>query len=113
MEKGNKGSEIVVKDNMARIDAEYHASMVTESAEVVKMPMKSVLASRYLKLSDIFKKLENQNTGIYAKEQELAKVEKQIIETKGFFKGKQRKQLQEQADLLKLQIDGRNRQGRK
>ena len=109
LEKIDKGSEVVVKDNMARIDAEHNASMVTEPVEIQKMPVKSVLASRYLKLSDIFKKLEKQNAEIYAKEQELAKVEQEIVGVKGFFKGKLRKQLREQADLLKIQIDGMKR----
>ncbi|MBR4027171.1 MAG: hypothetical protein IKJ01_06390, partial [Lachnospiraceae bacterium] len=79
---------------------------ITESIETLKMPVKSPLTSRYLKLSDIFKKLEKQNAEIYAKEQELAKVEKDIVGAKGFFKGKLRKQLKEQAELLKIQIDG-------
>ena len=109
LEKTDKESEIVAKEDMIKLATESNASMVTEAVEVSKMPVKSVLASRYLKLSDIFKKLEKQNAEIYAKEQELAKIEKEIVGAKGFFKGKLRKQLREQADLLKIQIDGMKR----
>ena len=103
LEKDDKESEFVAKEDTTRTVSENFEPMATED---VKIPIKSRLASKYLKLSDIFNKLEKQNAEIYAKEQELAKVEKEIVGTKGFFKGKLRKQLQKQAELLKMQIDG-------
>lgn len=109
LEKNFKESDDLVNGNMDKIVVEKHNSMVTEDVEIPKPPVKSVLASRYLKLSDIFNKLEKQNAEIYAKEQEIVKVEKEIIGAKGFFKRKLRKQLQEQVGLLKMQIDGMKR----
>ena len=106
LEKSNKQSEFAVEDAIPKIGTENNTSMVTAVVDIPKMPVKSALASRYLKLSDIFNKLERQNAEIYMKEQELAKVEKEIVGAKGFFKGKLRKQLQKQAELLKMQIDG-------
>lgn len=56
------------------------------------------------RLADIYSKLEKQNKAICQREQQLASVEKEIAGTKGIFKGKQRKELQEQAEQLMLQI---------
>ena len=56
------------------------------------------------RLADIYSKLEKQNRAICQREQQLASVEKEIAGTKGIFKGKQRKELQEQAEQLMIQI---------
>lgn len=56
------------------------------------------------RLADIYSKLEKQNKAICQREQQLASVEKEIAGTKGIFKGKQRKELQEQAEQLMIQI---------
>ena len=69
-----------------------------------EMPKKSALASKYPRLTDIYHKLEKQNSAIYEREQQLANVEKEIAGAKGIFKAKQRKELQEQAEQLKAQI---------
>ena len=57
-----------------------------------------------VRLADIYNKLEKQNEAIYQREQQLASVEKEIAGTKDIFKGKQRKELQEQAEQLQSQI---------
>ena len=56
------------------------------------------------RLADIYSKLEKQNKAICQREQQLASVEKEIAGTKGIFKAKQRKELQEQAEQLMIQI---------
>lgn len=63
------------------------------------MPKRSALASKYPRLTDIYHKLERQNTAIYEREQLLAIVEKELAGAKGIFKAKQRKELQEHANL--------------
>ena len=68
------------------------------------MPKKSALASKYPRLADIYNKLEKQNTAIYEREKQLANVEKELVGAKGIFKGKQRKELQEQVEQLQSQI---------
>ena len=68
------------------------------------MPKKSALASKYPRLADIYNKLEKQNTAIYEREKQLANVEKELVGAKGIFKGKQRKELEEQAEQLRSQI---------
>ena len=78
--------------------------VMAKSEPISEMPKKSELASKYPRLADIYNKLEKQNEAIYQREQQLANVEKEIAGTKGIFKGKQRKELQEQAEQLKTQI---------
>ena len=68
------------------------------------MPKKSALASKFHRLESIYQKLDEQNKAIYKREQQLASVEKEFAGTKGIFKAKQRKELQEQAEQLKTQI---------
>ena len=80
-----------------------HESFVKE--EVLEKPMKSELASKYPRLTKIFRELEKHNELIYNREQELASLEKRLVDIKGILKGKQRKELQEQIEHLKLQVN--------
>ena len=73
-------------------------SKETVKEAVPEMPVKSVLASKFHRLTDIYNKLEKQNTAIYEREQQLASVEKELAGAKGIFKAKQRKELQEQVE---------------
>jgi hypothetical protein len=79
-----------------------------ESAERMPIPEKprmTPLAKKYVSLSEINEKLKTQNTAIFQREQQLNRVEQELAGTKGIFKGRQRKELQEQIDGLKRQID--------
>ena len=73
---------------------------------IPEMPKKTELVSKYPRLADIYNKMEKQNKVICQRDQQLASVEKEIAVTKGIFKGKQRKELQEQAepDNLKAKL---------
>lgn len=77
---------------------------MAETEPIPEMSKKSEPASKYLRLADIYSKLEKQNAAIYQREQQLASVEKEIAETKGIFQRKQRKELQEQAEQLSAQV---------
>lgn len=79
-------------------------STAAKSEPIPEIPKKSELASKYLRLADIYHKLEKQNEAIYDRECQLAALEKEIAGLKGIFKGKQRKELQEQAGQIKTQI---------
>ena len=48
--------------------------------------------------------MEKQNAAIYERERQLTNVEKELAGAKGIFKAKLRKELQEQAEQLKIQI---------
>ena len=104
-QKADKGIETVIKAEPEQIPVKAIKSFVKAESELVpEMPKKSALASKYPRLADIYNKLEKQNTAIYEREQQLASVEKELAGTKGIFKAKQRKELQEQAEQLKTQI---------
>ena len=104
-QKADKGIETVIKAEPEQIPVKAIKSFVkAESEPVPEMPKKSELASKYPRLTDIYYKLERQNTAIYEREKLLANVEKELAGAKGIFKAKQRKELQEQAEQLKTQI---------
>ena len=104
-QKADKGIETVIKAEPEQTPVKAIKSFVKAKSEPVpEMPKKSALASKYLRLTDIYNKLEKQNTAIYEREQQLANVEKELAGAKGIFKAKQRKELQEQAEQLKTQI---------
>ena len=97
----DKGMETIVK---AEPEQTAVKKVKAKSEPVAEMPKKSALASKYPRLADIYNKLERQNTALYEREQQLANVEKELAGTKGIFKAKQRKELQEQAEQIKTQI---------
>ena len=97
----DKGMETIVK---AEPEQTAVKKVKAQSEPVAEMPKKSALASKYPRLADIYNKLERQNTALYEREQQLANVEKELAGTKGIFKAKQRKELQEQAEQIKTQI---------
>ena len=105
LEKADKVTDVFVKaePEQTKVQA-VNEPVMAKTEPIPEMPKKSELASKYLRLADIYSKLEKQNEAIYHREQQLASVEKEIAGTKGIFKGKQRKELQEQAEQLQSQI---------
>ncbi len=94
---------VVTKEKQESKEETIHKPFVKE--EVSELPVKSELISKYPRLTQIFRKLEKHNKIIYDREQELASLEKRLIDVKGIFKGKQRKEIQEQIEQLKSQIN--------
>jgi len=76
---------------------------------IPEKPKKTPLAAKYPRLSEIYIKLENQNYAIYQREQQLSGLEQELVNVKGIFKGKERKELQGQIDQLKPQIENMKR----
>ena len=110
-QKADKGIETVLKAEPDQTTVKRVNPFVKAKSEpVTEMPKKSVLASKYPRLADIYHKLEKQNTAIYEREQQLASVEKELAGAKeGIFKAKQRKGLQEQIEQLQTQIENMKR----
>ena len=105
LEQVDKVLETVVKAKSEQtVIKEVNEPITAENEPIPEKPVKSALASKYLRLADIYDKLEKQNSAIYQREQQLAELEKEIAGLKGIFKGKQRKQLQEQEEQLRMQI---------
>lgn len=105
LEKADKVTNVFVKaePEQTKVQA-VNEPVMAKSEPIPEMPKKSKLASKFLRLADIYSKLEKQNAAIYQREQQLASVEKEIAGTKGIFKGKQCNKLQEQAEQLRAQI---------
>ncbi len=74
------------------------------SLPIPEKPKRTRLAKKYSRLSEIYEKLESQNSAIYQREQHLNKLEQELTDTRGIFKSRQRKDLQEQIDGLAKQI---------
>ncbi len=109
-EKPEKASEEVVKTEMEQTVIKAVKSFVkAENEPIPEVPKKSVLASKFHRLEGIYQKLDEQNKTIYKREQQLKTLEQKLSEVKGMFKGKERKQLQEQIGQLQIQIENMKR----
>lgn len=62
------------------------------------------MAAKYTQLQLIYRKLVNQNKEIQNGKQQLWNLEIELSQTRGIFKGKQRKQLQEKIEYTKVRI---------
>lgn len=62
------------------------------------------LASKYPKFFKVNKELEEQNTAIQQKQKQLSTKKKELSEVKGWFKGRKKKELQEEIYELTSQI---------
>ena len=69
-----------------------------------EQPKMTRLASKYPKLFKVNKELEDQNGAIQQKQKQLSAKKKELSEVKGWFKGRKRKELQNEIDELKSQI---------
>ncbi len=69
-----------------------------------KQPEMTRLASKYPRFFKINNELEQQNNAIYKKEKQRATKKKELSEIKGWFKGRKKKELQEEIDDLTSQI---------
>ena len=85
--------------------AERKQTTMQEPEKAPDVPKKSALAEKYPRLSEIYDKLNQQNKAIYQKEQQLENVQTELVNTKGLFKGKQKKELQQQISQLESQIE--------
>lgn len=93
-------------ENTERV-AENIMSVVKETKEEKaepKQPEMTRLASKYPKLFKVNKELEEQNGTIQQKQKQLSSKKKELSEVKGWFKGRKKKELQEEIDELTSQI---------
>ncbi len=67
-------------------------------AKIPDKPKMSELAHKYLRLEEVYGKLQKQNTAIRSGEEKLEGLEQELKECKGIFKGKKRKELQADID---------------
>ena len=83
---------------------ENHIS-VTQPAkvELLPRPVRSDMAEKYLQLQSGYERLLEQSEAINRKEREISGLREMLAETKGIFKTKQRKELQEKIEEVERQ----------
>lgn len=69
-----------------------------------KQPEMTRMASKYPRFYKIYNELEQQNNAIYKKEKQRSAKKKELSEIKGWFKGRKKKELQEEIDDMASQI---------
>lgn len=105
----------VNRKNATEKEVEVESDVAEEKGEIVEkmgipeQPQKTPLAAKFTRLSGIYKRLDKENHAIYQQEKKLVTVKTELANTKGIFKGKQRKELQEQISSLESQIDNMKR----
>lgn len=72
--------------------------------QMQEYPKMSEPASRYARMEAVNQELISQNTAIFEKERSIDRQECKLSEITGFFKGKQRRELQEQIDKSQKQL---------
>ena len=90
--------EYVAENSMAAVKTTKE-----EKAEP-EQPKMTRLASKYPKLFKVNKELEEQNSAIQKKQKQLSAKKKELSEVTGWFKGRKKKELQNEIDELKSQI---------
>lgn len=108
MEKENQYSE-QEKEVESESDVAEEKGKIVEKMGIPEQPQKTPLAAKFNRLSGIYKRMDKENHAIYQQEKKLVTVKTELANTKGIFKGKQRKELQEQISSLDSQIDNMKR----
>ncbi|GAA0283258.1 hypothetical protein GCM10008922_47360 [Faecalicatena contorta] len=93
-----------VKTEKVQKPAESMKSATKTEQKPPERPKKSELASKFPRLEEVYRQLQNQSAAIYKKEQSVEELEQELSETKGMFKGKQRKALQGQIEQAQTQL---------
>ena len=78
---------------------------MVEIGEIPEKPKMSAMANKYKRLSGIHDKLVRQNEAIYKREKILKAKETELKNCKSLFKGKERRELQEQINRLQTRIE--------
>ncbi len=92
------------KDEEEHVTAEQASE--GKEVQVPETAMRPTLVTEYSLMTLIYQKLNKINKTIYRKENELSAAEQALAGTKGVFKSKARKELQEKMEQLKSDIDG-------
>ena len=97
-------SHIVRNENIQEAENITLANETKPDVTMMVAPKMSELASSYIRLDEIYGKLQKQNKAIFVMEQERDQLVEEMNERKGLFKGKVRKQLQEKIDEKNVRI---------
>ena len=97
-------SHIVRNEHIQEAENITLANETKPDVTMMVAPKMSELASSYIRLDEIYGKLQKQNKAIFVMEQERDQLVEEMNERKGLFKGKVRKQLQEKIDEKNVRI---------
>lgn len=89
---------VISKENVKDISDELEAKVKPEQ------PIQSELAAKYNRLVAVDEELKKQNQAIFKKERKLSDLEEELAELKGWFKGKQRSELEGKIADIQTQI---------
>lgn len=103
-EMGTNVPKNEVRTEQVQKPAEPIKSTTKTEQKPPERPKKSKLASKFQRLEEVYGQLQKQSAAIYEKEQTVEELEQELSETKGMFKGKQRKALQEQIEQAQTQL---------
>ncbi|MFR6365833.1 hypothetical protein [Gallintestinimicrobium sp.] len=87
LEKADKVTNVFVKaePEQTKVQA-VNESVMAKSEPIPEMPKKSKLASKFLRLTDIYSKLEKQNAAIYQRSNNLQVLRRRLPEQRVFSK---------------------------
>ncbi|MDD3138893.1 MAG: MobA/MobL family protein [Lachnospiraceae bacterium] len=77
---------------------------VPEQKQAPECPKQSMLASKYLRLQEVYEQLLKQTRAINSKKKDIEELKEELAEAKGIFRGKKRKTLQEKIDQTEVQL---------
>lgn len=97
------------KNDITEVFAETVKEAKSEPVKIPERPVRTPLASAYIRLSGVYERLQEQNYAIYQREQRLQNLQSELDNTKGIFKGKQRKELQTEIKAVTGQIESMKR----
>ena len=107
----SKQTKMAQTETMKIENSEYVAEnimpesiVIKEEKAELKQPEMTRLASKYPKFFKVNKELEEQNAAIQQKQRQLSAKEKELSEVKGWFKGRKKKELQEEIYELTSEI---------
>ena len=100
-EKANQKERTGRRDSVIKKD---ETNDTKEEKAEPEQPKMTRLASKYPKLFKVNKELEDQNGAIQQKQKQLSAKKKELSEVTGWFKGRKKKELQEEIDDLTSQI---------
>ncbi len=103
-ETGENTLKNKLKTEQIKKSVEPMKSAIKTEQKRTEPPKKSELASKFPRMEEVYGKLQNQSAAIYKKERIIDELEQKLSETKGVFKGKQRKTLQAQIEQEKTQL---------
>ena len=104
-EKGTKAvAEQTVPETKTEVAKPEHETEKKTEKQAPERPKQSVLASKYLRLQDVYGKLVKQSRAIQSKKIDIEELEEEKSKLKGFLQGRKRKEAEENIGKAETQL---------